>query len=761
MAKRALITGILGQDGSHLTDLLLEKGYEVYGMMRRISVERFDNVQHVMQHPMFRMVTGDLGDQNCLNRLVKEIWPDEIYNLAAQSQVGLSFEQPIYTADATGLGVTRVLEAIRLIKPDTKFYQASSSVTGNTPICIRRQGKVDIVSIESLFNDDMNEDKTLKIEDIEVLSCTQDCKIDFVPINTAIRHKKDHIYKIKYANGGDIGITGDHSVITLDEQGQMIEKAVRDLSLNDFLLVYTDTTYSKQDTITIPLDVCIREEYKTRTKNVVDHIVIDSDLCRLLGYYLAEGSVYWSKSKLYKVSFTFNLNEIQECQDVRNIIATHFSELHVNERIDEEHHVRTIDVSSKVFAKLCLEFNTGSHNKKIPSWLFGLSKKCVDQFLIGYSKGDGHFRSDGEVVITTVSDHICQSIVYLLKSVGYDTRINRRFNKAHMLPQGIIMPDSWCWDIKVSASESNNFVKHGNVSTKYRKNLARCLPTRIFKNIMQGKSYWKIKYRDYVSKDKIKEICKEYDITLPSHLYSLVHSNIGCTRIRSITKLDCPTLVYDVSVPGTQRFIGGNLPIILHNSEMFGKVREVPQTELTPFHPRSPYGCAKVYGYWITVNYRESYNMFCSNGILFNHESEKRGKEFVTRKITDAVAKIKFGLQEKLGLGNLDAKRDWGYAKDYVEAMHLMLQQDKPDDFVVATGETHTVEEFCKVAFDCVGLDYKKYIYIDPRFNRPAEVDLLIGDCSKAKRVLGWEPKVKFEQLVNLMVQADLKRYTK
>ena len=322
MAKRALITGILGQDGSHLTDLLLEKGYEVYGMMRRISVERFDNVQHVMQHPMFRMVTGDLGDQNCLNRLVKEIWPDEVYNLAAQSHVGLSFEQPIYTADATGLGVTRVLEAIRLIKPDAKFYQASSS-------------------------------------------------------------------------------------------------------------------------------------------------------------------------------------------------------------------------------------------------------------------------------------------------------------------------------------------------------------------------------------------------------------------------------------------------------EMFGKVREVPQTELTPFHPRSPYGVAKVYGYWINVNYRESYNMFCSNGILFNHEGERRGKEFVTRKITDSVAKIKLGLQDKLGLGNLDAKRDWGYAKDYVEAMWLMLQQDKPDDFVVATGETHTVEEFCKVAFDCVGLDYKKYIYIDPRFNRPAEVDLLIGDCSKAKRVLGWEPKVKFEQLVNLMVQADLKRYTK
>jgi GDPmannose 4,6-dehydratase len=192
------------------------------------------------------------------------------------------------------------------------------------------------------------------------------------------------------------------------------------------------------------------------------------------------------------------------------------------------------------------------------------------------------------------------------------------------------------------------------------------------------------------------------------------------------------------------------------SSEMFGKVLEIPQTEKTPFYPRSPYGVAKVYSYWITKNYRESYDIFGCNGILFNHESPRRGETFVTRKITRAVAAIKHGKQDKLYLGNLDAKRDWGFAGDYVEAMWLMLQQDQPDDYVVATNETHTVREFCEKAFGHVGLDWEKYVEIDERYNRPAEVDLLIGDPALAKKKLNWEPKVTFEGLVQMMVDADM-----
>jgi GDPmannose 4,6-dehydratase len=192
------------------------------------------------------------------------------------------------------------------------------------------------------------------------------------------------------------------------------------------------------------------------------------------------------------------------------------------------------------------------------------------------------------------------------------------------------------------------------------------------------------------------------------------------------------------------------------SSELFGKVQEVPQCETTPFYPRSPYGVAKLYSYWITVNYRESYGLFACNGVLFNHESERRGETFVTRKITRAAAAIKLGLQNKLYLGNLDAKRDWGHAKDFVEAMWLMLQQDEPDDYVIATGETHSVREFLDEAFGRLDLDWKQFVEVDPRYFRPAEVDLLVGDASKARRKLGWEPKITFKELVRTMVDADL-----
>ncbi len=208
--------------------------------------------------------------------------------------------------------------------------------------------------------------------------------------------------------------------------------------------------------------------------------------------------------------------------------------------------------------------------------------------------------------------------------------------------------------------------------------------------------------------------------------------------------------IRDTGLVGKVRFYQAS------SSEMYGKVQEVPQTEKTPFWPRSPYACAKVYAYWLTVNYRESYGLHASNGILFNHESPRRGETFVTRKITRAATRIKLGLQDALYLGNMDAKRDWGYAKDYVEMMWMMLQQDQPDDYVVATNETHSVKEFVQETFAHLGLDWEKYVKYDARYERPAEVELLIGDPAKARRQLGWEPKVKFKELVKIMVDADL-----
>lgn len=194
------------------------------------------------------------------------------------------------------------------------------------------------------------------------------------------------------------------------------------------------------------------------------------------------------------------------------------------------------------------------------------------------------------------------------------------------------------------------------------------------------------------------------------------------------------------------------------SSEMFGKAQEVPQTEKTPFYPRSPYGISKLYGHWMTINYRESYKIFACCGILFNHESPRRGMEFVTRKVSDAVARIKLGLQKELRLGNLEAKRDWGYAGDYIQAMWMMLQQEKPTEYVICSGATHSVKELCETAFDVVGLNYKDFVKVDSQLFRPADVEMLVGDYSKAKRELGWEPKVPFEQLIRMMVEEDLKR---
>jgi len=265
----------------------------------------------------------------------------------------------------------------------------------------------------------------------------------------------------------------------------------------------------------------------------------------------------------------------------------------------------------------------------------------------------------------------------------------------------------------------------------------------------------KLVYGDLTDGGNLSTIINEIK---PDEVY-----NLGAqSHVR--VSFDMPIYTADTDALGTLRLLeairSSNKSVKFYqasSSEMYGKAAENPQTEKTPFYPRSPYGCAKVYSFWQTVNYREAYGLFACNGILFNHESPKRGETFVTRKITRAATRIKLGLQDKLYLGNLDAKRDWGFAGDYVEAMWLMLQQDKPDDYVVATGETHSVREFADEVFTYLDLDWQKYVEIDPRYLRPSEVDYLQGDANKAKRILKWEPKITFRKLVQMMTDADMK----
>ncbi len=276
----------------------------------------------------------------------------------------------------------------------------------------------------------------------------------------------------------------------------------------------------------------------------------------------------------------------------------------------------------------------------------------------------------------------------------------------------------------------------------------------IFKDIHEKENKLHLVYGDLSDASSIGAIIRKvmpdevYNLAAQSHVkvsfeipeYTADITAMGSLRILEAIRQFCPKAKYYQA----------------SSSEMYGKVKETPQSEKTPFHPRSPYGVSKVFSYWITKNYRESYDMFACNGILFNHESPRRGETFVTKKITKAIAKIKAGKQKKLYLGNLDAKRDWGYAKDYVEAMWLMLQSEKPEDFVIATGETHSVKEFLEEAFNLVGLNWQDYVEIDQRYFRPAEVDLLIGNPQKAKEILNWEPKTKFKELVRIMLKEDL-----
>ncbi|RME78217.1 MAG: GDP-mannose 4,6-dehydratase [Chloroflexi bacterium] len=271
---------------------------------------------------------------------------------------------------------------------------------------------------------------------------------------------------------------------------------------------------------------------------------------------------------------------------------------------------------------------------------------------------------------------------------------------------------------------------------------------------LQDKENLEIVQGDLLDQMSLIDILREHK---PDEVYNLAAQSFVPTSWKQ------PVLTGEFTALGVTRMLDAirivNPEIRFYqasSSEMFGKVREVPQKETTPFYPRSPYGVAKVYGHWITVNYRESYNLFACSGILFNHESPRRGLEFVTHKVTYGAARIKLGLDSELRLGNLEARRDWGYAGDYVRAMWLMLQQDEPDDYVIATGQTHSVRRLCEVAFSYLGLNYEDYVVVDPKFYRPAEVDLLVGDSSKAREKLGWEPTVSFEELIAMMVDADL-----
>ena len=663
MSKRALITGITGQDGSFLAELLLEKGYEVFGIIRRASSFNTGRIDHIYQdphepNPKLRLFFGDLNDSSSLNQILRQTEPDEIYNLGAQSHVRVSFDIPEYTGEITGLGTIRLLEAMRETGITPKFYQASSSelygkvvetpqkettpfyprspyacakayafyttvnyresynffacngilfnhecLSANTPLLVRKQdGLIDIctpLELVSLRRKGRTV-QSFEPKGIDVWDGEKWTKIQAITATLRRPHDPDHQLLSIQARGGAVEATAHHGMLASNNERRRADSLV----VGENLALASSLPPS-------PGWSCLTPE-----------------LSEFLGHLTADGYV---PATLGTIQYTNNSAELQ------NRIGELWSRLFMGSTyarksrsgFDPTRDVGQLHLNggSAVCSWLRAQLYTKTGFKKVPALILNAPPEIQNYYLKGYYSGDGLKAGNGESVKTN-SPVLAQGLVWLFAQQG-------RQSSVYLERRG----DHICYQLNISG-------------------------------------------REFPTKDQ--------------------HLRLEAAEIRKIE----PAVITDD---------------------------------------------------WVFDLETES-NVLCAGvGRIIVHNSERRGETFVTRKITRAATRIKLGLQDKLFLGNLDAKRDWGYAKDFVAAMYLMMQADEPDDYVVATGETHSVREFCEETFALLDLDWEKFVEIDPRYYRPAEVDLLLGDASKARKKLGWSPTVGFKELVKIMVENDLK----
>jgi GDP-mannose 4,6-dehydratase len=729
--KVALITGITGQDGSYLAEFLLEKGYIVHGIKRRSSLFNTDRIDHLYkdrhENSNFHLHFGDLTDSTNLIRIIQEVQPDEIYNLAAQSHVKVSFETPEYTANADAIGTLRILEAIRILKLEekTKFYQA----------CHDKETKV--------FTKDGLKDYTEVNESDLVFTINPTShELELKPIKKIIKyHYKGDMVKLKNKRIDQL-VTPNHRVLVkLDNIDELQYVEAKDLKS---LLKYQRNSHislpkTKFEVKTSKKVLNLNEmfDFSTKSKNHMRNLIneIDSnDLMYLLGIYIGDG--YLNSKKKTKVfsdktqsrdelgRFSENLSEKVDVEYISSYInfaipekdksrAEVLSILDKN-KIDYSTTEMTIGFSSYNLKQVFSTCGTNVRNKSIPEWVWSMPDESLLRLLDGLIGSDGHLRKN-RINYTTISKKLTNDVVRLYVKLGHYSVMRKQKPNENARIDGRVIGEKkglqQSYVLTANYNSITNKIYSDNISTEHYDDMVWCL--------------------------EIED-----------------NSNFLVERNGKIA-------------------FSGNC-----TSEMFGLVQEIPQRETTPFYPRSPYGVAKLYAHWITVNYRESYGIFACSGILFNHESSVRGETFVTRKITRGVAKIHHGLQEKIYLGNLDAERDWAHAKDMVRGMWLMLQQENPEDFVLATGKKISVRKFVEMSFSHIGIQIKwtgegvnekgidsktgkVFVEIDPEYFRPAEVDLLVGDYSKAKKKLGWEPTITVEELCKEMVKSDLELFKK
>jgi len=733
--KVALLSGITGQDGSYLAELLLSKGYIVHGIKRRSSSFNTSRIDHLYkdkheENNNFFLHYGDLSDSTNLIRIIKEVQPDEIYNLGAQSHVKVSFDSPEYTGDVTGMGTLRILEAIRILgmEKKVKFYNA----------CHDKETKV-FTNNGIKSYDEINID-----EDLVITINEKTHEMEMKPISKVISYDYDgDMIQVKNKRIDQL-LTPNHKMILKYDD-------INDLEYIDADSLKSKLKYSRNSHISLPkakfsekeankvIDLRNYFDFSDISKNHFKNLIYEietNDLLYLLGIYIGDGYLNSSPKGRINVDKS-ERNEKGQFTKIEssNYVDVVYKSSYINFAIPENDKSRervistlekcgidfhltkmTVGFSSFVFSKV---FSTCGNNvvfKRIPEWVYDLPCESLNHLGDGLIGSDGHKRKN-RMSYTTISYKLANDVVRLYTKLGNYCVLNVRNNnnsKVKMIKGRVIgekLGFRIAYNITINYNSNHNKIYNDNISS--------------------------VKYNDKVWCLEVKD----------NHNFLVIRN-------------------------GKISFSGNC------SSEIFGKVQEIPQKETTPFYPRSPYGVAKLYAHWITINYRESYDIFACSGILFNHESKNRAETFVTRKITMAVAKIFLGLQEKLYLGNLDAERDWGHAKDYMYGAWLMMQQDKPDDYILATNRKITVRRFVELAFNevnidivwkGVGVDEKGYnketgdllIEVDSEYFRPTEVDLLIGDYTKAKTQLGWEPTYTVEDICKEMVQSDLELFSK
>lgn len=709
MKKTALITGINGQTGSYLAEILLSKGYEVHGIIRRSSSINTGRIDHLFEK--LNLHYGDVTDSLCIDRLINEIKPDEIYHLAAQS-ISSDSLCPISSAKKISY---RTLEDLweEQVKKNKKIENE----------------KIDDVNVEII--------NLPKNTQLKALGYTNGMGSWF-KIKQISRHKyKGQIVEMKQKYGS-VKVTPNHSILDLNQKIRMpIE--------NPWLLNVRKLNYlsSKESDITKLKISGVFESDENymwlnekgnigKLKKELNKNELKSYL-RFIGAFVVEGhTTYNKKTNTYYVGISEQRKEWLESleKDLNKFFKG--NRCYIEHKKENFKNVWELQIKSRVLYNHLREHcGKNSHNKKVPDFVFKLKPSLIKELFDKMIEGDGCYREDGAFRYTTSSYNLACQFGLLSTLLKYDYTVNEEENEKY--------GKSW----------------HFSQCFSYQYN--------------QGESGKKINYVDYDG--------YVYDISVEEvENFTVGVGNIVVHNSHVAVSFELPEYTGQVDALGTLKVLEAMRKHCPNSkfynactSELYGKVQETPQTEKTKFYPRSPYGVAKLYSFWIAKNYREAYNLFVCNGILFNNESPRRGDTFVTKKITNALKKIVKGEQKTLQLGNIDTKRDWGYAPNYAYGMWLMLQQETPDDFVLATNETHSVREFIEEASKYVGFDIiwegeganekgidknsgKVIIEINPKYYRPAEVELLLGDATKAKEILGWKPKVFFKELVKIMM---------